>query len=101
MGRPLVPHFEPTGLVGFKRLLVGPRLADIGALWWQVLGREREAMRGLLATAGVDPSMPHFASHVLSWALMSPRSKTDEPTDVGAFSQPAELAEHWFGPGLA
>jgi aminoglycoside phosphotransferase (APT) family kinase protein len=87
----------PTGVVDLSRSFVGHPLADLGAIWWGILERDRDALRQFLATSGLDQHGPHFERHALAWALMTPPSGTPDLDDVERIDDPAELAERWFG----
>lgn len=96
MGQPAEPSFVPTGVVDLSRSFVGPPLADFGAIWWDILERDPDALERFLGTSGLGQD-PGFERHALAWALMAPFSKTPALDDVGNIVDPDDLADRWFG----
>ena len=97
MGQPAEPSFVPTGVVDLSQSFVGHPLADFGAIWWEVLERDHDALEHFLQTSGLHDQTPDFERQALAWALMTPFSKTPELHDVGGIDDPDELARRWFG----
>lgn len=98
MGRPTEPQFDIKGVIDFDHSFVGPPLADIGAVWWDVLGRDVGSLEAFLGSSGLRArSQADFTRHALAWALMAPVGATPSPDDVAHVTDPDELAVRWFG----
>ena len=97
LGRPAQPTFSPTGVVDFSQAFVGHPLAELGAIWWDILTRDPAALETFLEASGLHRQVPDFARLALAWALMTPVTAVPDLGDVGHVEEPDDLAERWFG----
>jgi hypothetical protein len=97
MGQPAEPGFEPTGVVDFSHAFVGPPLADLGAVWGDLLAADPEALAAFLEASGLGPLDDEMRRHALAWVLLHGTLPPRVRREAADIDDPEVLATACFG----
>ena len=91
-------RFVPTGVIDFARAFIGHPLADLGPVWWSLLGQEQAALDAFL-DAWDPPGRDDvgFGRSALAWTLLGGGSDTPWLGDTSVSSWDS-LAVRWSTP---
>jgi hygromycin-B 7''-O-kinase len=95
-------RFVPTAVIDFARACIGSPLAELGSIWWDLVGADSRAFAETLSTAGVAVGAdPHRQRRALAWILLRADGSGVDLSGLHDVADLTSLASRWLGPGGA